>query len=466
MSRLRRRNPAPDDRMFYDRAKIEIRAGKGGNGCVSFRREKFVPKGGPDGGDGGDGGDVVFAATDNLRDLAYFQRQRHFRGEIGRPGQGSGKHGRRGDDSLIEVPCGTQIFAGEELLADLVTAGQRFIAARGGAGGRGNARFTSSTRRAPRFAELGLPGEELTVRLELKLLADAGLLGFPNAGKSSLLRRISHAKPKVAHYPFTTVAPMLGTVEEPEKQRQFTVADIPGLLEGASEGVGLGDEFLAHLERTRLLIHLVDVTGYYGQDPVDNFRAINRELEGYGAGLTAKWQLVALNKTDLVGGEAVAELRRRLASVIAASARAGETAFSWLLEEAGGDPEDVDPERAILTISAATGEGTAGLVRRAYGLLELAWHSQPLLPAAEPEGRTIYRPVAEDHWEVSVEEGIFRVSGPAVEKLVARTDFENEEAVAYLQERLERLGVSEALRQAGAAPGEDVVISDMEFELW
>lgn len=452
--------------MFYDRAKIEIRAGKGGNGCVSFRREMFVPKGGPDGGDGGDGGDVVFVASEGLRDLVFFQRQRHFRGDNGRPGQGSGKHGKRGEDSVVEVPCGTQIFTGDELLADLVAPGQRFVVARGGSRGRGNARFTSSTRRAPRFAELGLPGEELNVRLELKLLADAGLLGFPNAGKSSLLRRISHAKPKVADYPFTTVAPMLGTVEEPEQQRQFTVADIPGLLEGASEGVGLGDEFLAHLERTRLLIHLVDVAGYYGKDPVDNFLAINRELEGYGTELAAKWQLVALNKADLVNRDDLRQLSNRLEEVISGLCRSGDAAFSWLLRDADGDPDAIEPARAVLTISAATGAGTGNLVRQAYRLLELAWQREPLTPATEPEGRTIYRPVAEDHWEVTAGEGAYRVSGPAVEKLVARTDFENEEAVSFLQERLERLGVSDALRQAGAASGEDVIIGDVEFELW
>jgi len=452
--------------MFYDRAKLEIRAGKGGNGCISFRREKFVPKGGPDGGDGGNGGDVIFVASPGLRDLAYFQRQRHFRGESGRPGQGSGKHGKRGEDSVIEVPRGTQIFTGDELLSDLVAAGQKYVIARGGAGGRGNARFTSSTRRAPRFAELGLPGEDLEVRLELKLLADAGLLGFPNAGKSSLLRRISHAKPKVAAYPFTTVAPMLGTVEEPEHQRQFTVADIPGLLEGASEGVGLGDEFLAHLERTRLLLHLVDVTGYYGKDPVDNFLAINQELEGFGIDLAAKWQLVALNKTDLLSSEEVADLSRRFLEVIAEQCRAGAPAFSWLIREADGDVDAIDPTRAVLQISAATGAGTTNLVRQAYGLLEQAWQIEPMTSVQEPEGRTIYRPVADDHWEVSESAGTYRVSGPAVEKLVARTDFENDESVGYLQERLERLGVSEALRQAGAAQGEDVIIGDEEFELW
>lgn len=457
--------------MFYDRATLEIRAGKGGNGCMSFRREKFVPKGGPDGGDGGHGGDIVFLATNRLRDLAYFQRQRHFRGENGRPGQGANKQGKSGNDAIVEVPRGTQVWTGGgsdsgELLADLTGDGQRFVVARGGQGGRGNARFVSSTRRAPRFAELGLAGEETLVRLELKLLADAGLLGFPNAGKSSLLRRVSHARPKVADYPFTTVAPMLGTVEEPDGHSQFTIADIPGLLEGASEGVGLGDEFLAHLERTRLLIHLVDVTGYYGQDPVDNFIAINRELAGFGAGLSHKWQLVALNKTDLVDAAAVAEVRDRLAQEIYRRCLESDPAFGWLVQDADGVAQDVDPDRAVLLTCAATGAGMNLLIRKAYGLLGRAWEREPVVLAAEPEGHITYRPAADDHWEVIKESDAYRVSGAVVEKLVARTDFNNEEAVGYLQERLERLGVSDALRQAGSAPGDDVVIGEMEFEFW
>ena len=453
--------------MFYDRAKVEIRAGRGGHGCVSFRREKFVPKGGPDGGDGGDGGDVIFEASLRLRDLMFFQRQRHFRGGNGRPGRGSNKHGRRGEEAVVAVPMGTQIFDEDgELLADLIADGQRFVAARGGGGGRGNARFVSSTRRAPRFSELGLAGDELTVCLKLKLLADAGLLGFPNAGKSSLLRMISHARPKVADYPFTTVAPLLGTVEEPERRNQFTVADIPGLLEGASEGVGLGDQFLVHLERTRLLIHLVDAAGYYGRDPLDNFLTINKELAGFSPELAAKWQLVVVSKVDLVGEDEADGLADRLAAEIVRHCRAHDPAFAWLLEDAGGDPDEVDGSQAVLRISAATGAGMAGLIRRAYGLLQRAWTRKPAIVITEPEGHITYRPGAEDHWEVVEEEGRYRVVGHVVERLVARTDFENEEAVGFLQERLERLGVSDALREAGAAPGEDVAIGEMEFELW
>lgn len=453
--------------MFYDRAKIEICAGNGGPGAVSFRREKYVPKGGPDGGDGGDGGDVIFVSTNRLRDLVYFQRQRHFRAVSGRSGQGARKHGKRGDDVIIEVPPGTQLWSiDDRVIADLTADGQRIVAARGGKGGRGNAKFASSTRRVPRFAELGLTGEELALRLELKLLADAGLLGFPNAGKSSLLRQISHAKPKVADYPFTTVAPMLGTVVEPDGKRQFTVADIPGLLEGASQGVGLGDEFLAHLERTRLLIHVVDITGYYGQDPVKNFNAINKELEDFGVGLREKSQLVVLNKIDLLEVQAGEEIKNRFLEEIVAKCRAGDPAFSWLMDYADGEAEQIEPGMALLVLSAATGQGADLLIKRSYQLLEHNWQKEPFVAAAEPEGHTIYRPQAEDYWEVTVEDGVYSVRGPATEKLVARTDFTNEEAVSFLQERLEKMGVSDALKKAGAAPGDEVVIGHMEFEFW
>lgn len=451
--------------MFYDRAKIEVRAGRGGNGCVSFRREKFVPKGGPDGGDGGRGGDVVFVASGRLRDLTFFQRQRHFRGGNGKPGQGSKKNGKNGDDVEVEVPRGTRILDEDgNLLADLVAGGQRFIAAHGGEGGRGNTRFVSPTRRAPRFAELGLAGREMTLRLELKLLADAGLLGFPNAGKSSLLSRISHARPKVADYPFTTTAPMLGTIEDPQSGQQFTVADIPGLLEGASEGVGLGDSFLAHLERTSLLIHLVDAGGYYGREPLDNFRTINRELRQYSPGLAARTQLIAINKTDLVSEADAKALAALLAEEAARRCREGDAAFAWLLALADGDEEEVSGAEAVYPISAATGKGITPLMQAVFAQLKTAEVQEA--PAAADEGRVTWRPGLDRHWEVVAVEGGFQVRGAQAERLVAKTDFENDEAVAWLQERLEKLGVSEVLRQAGAQSGDDVVIAGMTFEFW
>ena len=284
--------------MFQDRARIHVEAGRGGDGSLHFRREKHVPKGGPDGGDGGVGGDVVLVADPDLRDLAGYQRRRRFKAESGQPGRGALKHGASGETAELRVPVGTQVFdEDEQLIADLATPGARMVAARGGIAGRGNKRFATPTRRAPRFAETGLPGEEATLELRLKLLADAALVGLPNAGKSSLLTRISNAKPKVADYPFTTLAPVLGTVVAPDGTRQLTVADVPGLIEGASEGVGLGHEFLAHLERANLLLHVIDASE---GDMEERFATIDRELGAYGAGLETRPQAVVLNKLDLL----------------------------------------------------------------------------------------------------------------------------------------------------------------------
>ena len=283
--------------MFNDRARIHVRAGRGGDGGLSFRHEKFVPKGGPDGGDGGRGGDVVVVAASTMRDLTGFRTRKRFAGERGGNGRGARKHGADGASIELAVPLGTQVRdADGSFLADLASPGLRVVLARGGAGGRGNARFATPTRQAPRFAETGLPGEERDVELHLKLLADAALAGLPNAGKSSLLRRISNAKPKVAAYPFTTIAPVLGTVDGPDG-RQLTVADVPGLIEGASEGAGLGHEFLAHLERARLLVHVIDASE---GDAEERFHAIDTELGRYGAGLAERPRLVVLNKLDLL----------------------------------------------------------------------------------------------------------------------------------------------------------------------
>src|SRR2546423_1774833 len=283
--------------MFHDRARIEVQAGRGGDGSLHFRREKHVPKGGPDGGDGGPGGDVVLAADPDLRDLSAFRAKQRFKAGSGRPGRGALKHGATGETVTLAVPVGTQVFDEDgQLIADLATPGSRVIAARGGSAGRGNKRFATPTRRAPRFAETGLPGEEATLDLRLKLVADAALVGLPNAGKSSLLTRISNARPKVAEYPFTTLAPVLGTVDAPDRSRQLTVADVPGLIEGASQGVGLGHEFLAHLERANILLHVIDAA----EDDVGaRFQTIDRELGAYGAGLDERPQVVVLNKIDL-----------------------------------------------------------------------------------------------------------------------------------------------------------------------
>jgi GTP-binding protein len=341
--------------LFHDRARIEVRGGRGGDGALSFRREKYVPKGGPDGGDGGDGGDVTLVADPDLRDLSFFQRKRVFAAERGRHGAGKNKHGRAGESVELRVPVGTQVFeGGGRLLADLAHAGARATVARGGAGGSGNKRFATPTQQAPRLAEVGLGGDEAVIELRLKLLADAALVGFPNAGKSSLLRRLSNAKPKVADYPFTTVAPVLGTVDAPDG-RQLTVADVPGLLEGAHRGVGLGDEFLAHLERARLLLHVVEAQ----EDVGERFAAINHELEEYGAGLAERPQIVVLNKVDL-----------------------GRSAF------------ETDDSRvlAVIATSAVTGEGIEDLKR---ALFELVPESAPALSGDEELADfLVYRPTA------------------------------------------------------------------------
>ncbi|MBM3678338.1 MAG: GTPase ObgE [Actinobacteria bacterium] len=335
--------------MFHDRARIRVKAGRGGDGGLAFRREKYVPKGGPSGGDGGRGGDVVIVADRDLRDLSAFRQRASFAAERGGNGRGANKHGADGADVVLRVPVGTQVFdaADGTLVADLRRDEARLDAARGGGGGRGNARFATPTRQAPRFAETGLPGEERELDLRLKLMADAALAGLPNAGKSSLLRRISNATPKVADYPFTTLSPVRGTVDGPEG-RQLTVADVPGLIEGASEGIGLGHEFLAHLERARLLVHVID--GSEG-DADERFGVIDRELAAYGAGLDERPQIVVLNKADLTPAPA---------------------------PFAVADPRIVD----VLRVSCATGAGIDGLVQT---LFERCPEEQAAPDDAEPE---------------------------------------------------------------------------------
>ena len=319
--------------MFNDRARIRVQAGKGGDGGLSFRREKYVPRGGPDGGDGGRGGDVVLVADASLRDLSPLRRRRLIKAGRGENGRGARKHGANGGDNELRVPVGTQVLSDDgDLIADLAHPDARVVLAKGGQGGRGNARFVSSTRQVPRFAEVGPPGEELDIELHLKLLADAALVGLPNAGKSSLLTRISNARPKVAEYPFTTLQPILGTVESPDG-RQLVVADVPGLIEGASEGVGLGHEFLAHLERARLLLHVIDSSE---GDADERWRTIDAELAAYGAGLHERAQVVILNKTDLSPEPPAFEIEdERIVRVfrVSAATRAGVDALKLALFE-------------------------------------------------------------------------------------------------------------------------------------
>jgi GTP-binding protein len=307
--------------MFNDRAEIHVEAGRGGDGGLSFRREKYVPKGGPDGGDGGRGGDVVVVADASLRDLSAFRRVRSMKAGRGGNGRGSKKHGADGEDAEVRVPVGTQVLVEGAIVADLTAPGSRFVAATGGAAGRGNARFATPTRQTPRFAETGLPGDEVDLVLQLKLVVDAALAGLPNAGKSSLLSRISNAKPKVADYPFTTVEPVLGVVDGPDG-RQLTVADVPGLIEGAARGAGLGHAFLAHLERARVLVHVLDASE---ADLARRFAIVDRELAAYGAGLSERPQILVLNKADLLGETPVPGfVDPRIARVVVTSCITGE----------------------------------------------------------------------------------------------------------------------------------------------
>jgi GTP-binding protein len=427
---------------MYDRARIQVEGGRGGDGCVSFRREAHVPKGGPDGGDGGHGGDVVLVCDGSLRDLAGLRRQTHFRGERGRHGQGKDRHGARGADAVVRIPPGTQATALDGSQVDLIADGQRAVVARGGRGGHGNKRFATSTRQTPRFAEQGTAGESGSIELRLKLLADAGLIGLPNAGKSSLLARLTRAAPKVADYPFTTVEPVLGTLEGDD--RQVVLADIPGLIEGAAGGAGLGHEFLAHVERCAMLVHLVEVAPLEGE-PEANYEAVRGELDSYGAGLAALPELIVLSKRDLLPDEEVEPLRRR-----------------WV-ERLGGRT------LGVLAVSSATGAGLEelrGAVLAAVPERATA-AAQPAGPAPEfAAEHRVYRPAGEGGYRVQQEgEGAFRVQGRGVEMLFERHDLANAEALAYLEQRLTEMGVLAALRDAGFEPGDEVRIGEHEFEL-
>jgi GTPase len=421
--------------VFHDSARIWAEGGRGGDGSVSFRREAHVPRGGPDGGDGGHGGDVVLVCDASRRDLAELRIGRHFRAGRGGHGRGKNQHGARGEDREVLVPPGTSVVAPDGSTYDLTEPGRRAVVAAGGAGGHGNKRFATSTRQAPRFAEQGLPGDDGWVELRLRLLADAGLVGLPNAGKSSLLAALTRARPKVADYPFTTIDPVLGTIEDAE--RQLVLADIPGLIEGAAEGAGLGHEFLAHVERCRALVHLVAVDPYSELMLGDAYETVRRELAAHGGGLAELPELVVLSKRDLAPAERVEELRAELADAVG---------------------------RPVLAVSSATGAGLEELTRAVFAIV--GSEPPPLRDDAgfEAEHAT-YRPAGGQGFDVVREEGAFRVNGRGIELLVARHDLANEEALAYLEGRLREIGVIAALERAGFEPGDEVRIGDEEFEL-
>jgi GTPase len=427
--------------MLIDRARIFVRSGSGGNGSASFRREKYVPRGGPDGGDGGRGGDVVLRARPNLNSLLAFQFNETFAAEPGGPGRSQKRHGKNGGGFTIDVPVGTMVWDDEtgELLADLTAPDETVLVARGGKGGLGNVHFKSSTRQAPRIAELGEPGQERWLRLELRLIADVGLIGLPNAGKSTLLAAASAARPKVADYPFTTIEPHLGVVEVGGPGGQvFVVADIPGLIEGAAEGAGLGHEFLRHVTRTLVLIHVLDASGGpEGRDPLADFATINRELVAYDESMAEKPMLVALNKIDLQEArEHLDGLRREI-------------------EEQG---------YRVFPISGATGEGVPELMREVAGELRDAQERAREQVAAEERRRFTLPAQDERAWEVTrLSKHHFAVTGIGIERFTKMTDFANDEAVERYQRTLETSGVSAELRRQGVLPGDTVHIAGHEL---
>ncbi len=430
---------------MHDRARIHVQAGAGGDGCLSFRREAHVPKGGPDGGDGGRGGDIVLICDESLRDLAFYRRSSHFKARRGGHGQGALRHGADGETLELRVPPGTEaVLESDGTRHDLVRDGQHALVARGGPGGRGNKRFAGPTHQAPRFAERGLPGDETWVSLQLKLLADVGLIGLPNAGKSSLLSRMTRAQPKVAAYPFTTIQPALGTLDG--EQRQLVIADIPGLIEGASGGAGLGHEFLAHVERTRLLVHVLDLSPLDGSDPVSNHATVEQELERHDPRLAALPRILALSKGDLVDQQHRAAARAQ-----------------W--------QERLGPEVPVIVTSSVSRLGlpelTAELLRRvpARGDGDDAADAAPELEVELAEHR-VFRPAAQRSYTVRrTGAGSFAVTGAGIERLVARYDLDNEDALAHLERRLRGIGVIRALEAEGFEAGDEVEIAGVAFDL-
>ncbi len=448
--------------MFVDKVHIFVRGGDGGAGCMSFRREAHVPKGGPDGGDGGHGGDVVLKADASVSSLVDYRFKHHFKAERGTHGKGSKMHGARGEDLVLRVPVGTVVREYDEgskqpgeLIADLARDGETITVADGGMGGRGNTHFVTSTRRAPAFAELGEPAQECWIELEMKLLADAALVGMPSAGKSSLISRMSAAKPKIADYPFTTLVPNLGVAVSGDDS--FVIADVPGLIEGAHEGRGLGHEFLRHIERTAVIVQVVDLTGdYEGRDPLEDYETIKTELGMYASELMDRPRIVVANKADSPGTD---EAFERLA------ARVREDSVA----AAGGDEYAASPiDPKLYKTSALTGAGVDALkgaiATKVRELREKARDEE----ASEVQYGQVWQ-LRRDRkaaaFEVFEEEpGAFRVSGRQVERMVVQTDWENEEALLFLQHRLRRIGVEDALRDAGARNGDEIRISGRAFD--
>lgn len=422
--------------MFIDKAKIHVRAGSGGNGAVSFRREKYIAAGGPDGGDGGKGGDVLFVADTNLSTLVDFRYKRKYAAENGENGGAKCCSGRSGKDLVIRVPRGTVVREAEtgRILAD-ISSDEPVVVAKGGKGGAGNQHFATATRQIPRFAKPGKPGDEFDLSLELKLLADVGLVGFPNVGKSTLISVVSAAKPTIANYHFTTLTPVLGVVQVDERQN-FVMADIPGLIEGAADGVGLGHDFLRHVERCRLIVHVVDVSGVEGRDPKEDFAIINRELGNFSGELAERPQIVAGNKCDMASEEQIA-------------------AFRSFVEEQG---------YSFYPISAATGQGTRELIGSVASVLSKLppvkqFEAQPI---TDEERRTRER--IEQKFTITVENGIYYVNADFLEPLLMTVNMDDYESLQYFQRMLRQSGIIDALEEKGIEEGDTVSIFDFQFD--
>ena len=421
--------------MFTDYAKIYASAGKGGNGAVSFRREKYIAAGGPDGGDGGKGGDIYFEVNPDSNTLIDFRYKKKFKAENGNNGEGAHKSGKSGEDLYIKVPIGTIVKDAEtgEVLADLSEKDQKALVLRGGRGGKGNSHFATSTRQAPRFSQGGEDGEEKELILELKLLADVGLIGFPSVGKSTILSVVTAATPKIAEYHFTTLEPNLGVVK-PEYGESFVIADIPGLIEGASEGVGLGIQFLRHIERTRLLLHVIDVSGSEGRDPVEDYYVINKELEKYSKKLAKRKQIIVANKVDAMQDESLYEKLAELAK---------------------------EKNLEIYQISAATGQGIKELMQQvSKELKELP--KEELIETEAP--RKVYRLEKEEPYTITKKEDMYVVNGPAIRELMRKVNMEDNESLYYFQKKLNELGVNDKLREAGVKEGDTVKVVDYLLE--
>ena len=421
--------------MFIDYAKIIVKAGDGGNGAISFRREKYVAAGGPDGGDGGKGGDIYFEVSPNMNTLVDFRYKKKFKAENGKNGEGGHRYGKSGEDLVVKVPIGTIVKDSEtgRVMADLSELNQKQLILSGGRGGKGNSHFATSTRQAPRFAQGGEKGEEKELILELKMLADVGLIGFPNVGKSTFLSVVTDATPKIADYHFTTLEPNLGVVKS-DYGDSFVIADIPGIIEGASEGTGLGLKFLRHIERTRLLLHVIDVSGIEGRNPVEDFKTINEELKKYSEKLSKRKQIIVANKIDIMQDESLLNDLEKMA------------------KEKGIE---------IFKISGATGEGVKELLKRVTEVLKVL----PKEDLVDVEDiKKVYTLKDEDEFTITKDKDMYIVDGPAVQRIMRKVNLEDNESMYYFQKCLRELGVNEKLKEAGVKEGDTVKVVDWELE--